>query len=64
MIFWDNLLRYPRFFLSSMIGLILIVINPIIGILKKFDDKKIVYVFVIGVLITLFWILKAMLNFD
>ena len=64
MIFWDNLLRYPRFFLSSMIGLILIVINPIIGILKKFDDKNIVYVFVIGVLITLFWILKAMLNFD
>ena len=64
MIFWDNLLRYPRFFLSSMIGLILIVINPIVGILKKFDDKKIVYIFFIGVLITLFWILKAMLNFD
>nr|YP_009736328.1 hypothetical protein SlomFM_129 [Scytosiphon promiscuus]YP_010147372.1 hypothetical protein K4Z63_pgp132 [Scytosiphon lomentaria]QDM58415.1 hypothetical protein SlomFM_129 [Scytosiphon promiscuus]QDM58558.1 hypothetical protein SlomM_129 [Scytosiphon promiscuus]QQP22180.1 hypothetical protein [Scytosiphon lomentaria]QTW91555.1 hypothetical chloroplast protein 33 [Scytosiphon lomentaria]WAM64653.1 hypothetical protein [Scytosiphon lomentaria] len=64
MIFWDNLLRYPRFFLSSMIGLILIVINPIVVILKKFDDKKIIYIFFISVLITLFCILKAMLNFE
>ena len=64
MIFWDNLLRYPRFFLSSMIGLILIIINPIVGILKKFDDKKIIYIFFIGILITLFCILKAMINFD
>lgn len=64
MIFWDNLLRYPRFFLSSMIGLILILINPIVVILKKFDDKKIIYIFFISVLVTLFCILKAMLNFE
>lgn len=64
MIFWDNLLRYPRFFLSSMIGLILILINPIVGIVKKLEDKKIVYIFFIGILITIFWILKAMVNFD
>ena len=64
MIFWDNLLRYPRFFISSMIGLILILINPIVVILKKFDDKKIIYIFFISVLITLFCILKAMLNFE
>lgn len=64
MIFWDNLLRYPRFFLSSMIGLILILINPIVVILKKFNDKKIIYIFFISMLITLFCILKAMLNFE
>nr|YP_009505274.1 hypothetical protein Petal_129 [Endarachne binghamiae]AXC47229.1 hypothetical protein Petal_129 [Endarachne binghamiae] len=64
MIFWDNLLRYPRFFLSSMIGLILILINPIVVILKKFDDKKIIYIFFISVVVTLFCILKAMLNFE
>nr|YP_009694356.1 hypothetical protein Scana_129 [Hapterophycus canaliculatus]AXU40773.1 hypothetical protein Scana_129 [Hapterophycus canaliculatus] len=64
MVFWDNILRYPRFFLSSMIGLILVLINPIVVILKKFDDKKIIYVFFIGVLVSLFCILKAMLNFD
>lgn len=64
MIFWDNLLRYPRFFISSMIGLLLVVINPIINQLKKFNDKKIIYLFLLSSLITLFWVLKEMLNFD
>ena len=64
MVFWDNLLRYPRFFISSMIGLILVVINPIINQLRKFNDKKIIYIFLFSSLITLFWILKEMLNFD
>lgn len=64
MIFWDNLLRYPRFFISSMIGLILVLINPIISQLKKFNDKKIIVFFIISVLITLFCILKEMLNFE
>nr|YP_009730858.1 hypothetical protein Coka_130 [Cladosiphon okamuranus]QAY81094.1 hypothetical protein Coka_130 [Cladosiphon okamuranus] len=64
MVFWDNLLRYPRFFISSMIGLILVVINPIINQFKKFNDKKIIYLFLFISLITLFCILKEMLNFD
>lgn len=64
MVFWDNLLRYPRFFISSMIGLILVLINPLIVLLKKFDDKKLIYIFFISVLIALFCILKEMLNFE
>ena len=64
MVFWDNLLRYPRFFISSMIGLILVVINPIINQLKKFNNKKIIYIFLFSSLISIFWILKEMLNFD
>lgn len=62
--FWDNLLRYPRFFISSMIGLILVLINPIISQLKKFNDKKLIVFFLFSVLITLFCILKEMLNFE
>ena len=64
MIFWDNLLRYPRFFISSMIGLILILINPIISLLKNFKDKKVIVFFFISILITLFCILKEMLNIE
>ena len=64
MVFWDNLLRYPRFFISSMIGLILIIINPVISQLKKFGDKKIIYLFLSIFLIALIWVLKEMLNFD
>nr|QWK43334.1 hypothetical protein [Ecklonia arborea] len=64
MVFWDNLLRYPRFFISSMLGLILILLAPIIEQLKKFNDKKIVYFFLISILITLFCILKEMLSIE
>ncbi|CAN0361187.1 unnamed protein product [Pylaiella littoralis] len=64
MIFWDNLLRYPRFFISSMIGLILVLINPIILQLKKFNEKKIIVIFFIIVSIALFCILKEMLSFE
>nr|QIE12383.1 hypothetical protein Esil_037 [Ectocarpus siliculosus] len=64
MVFWDNLLRYPRFFISSMIGLILVLINPLIVVLKKFDDKKLIYIVFISGLIALFYILKEMLNLE
>ena len=64
MVFWDNLLRYPRFFISSMIGLILVLINPLIVVLKKFDDKKLIYIVFISGLIALFCILKEMLNLE
>nr|YP_011005819.1 hypothetical protein V2481_pgp014 [Cymathaere triplicata]WAM62823.1 hypothetical protein [Cymathaere triplicata] len=64
MVFWDNLLRYPRFFISSMLGLILILLTPIIEQLKKFNDKKIIYFFLISILITLFCILKEMLGIE
>lgn len=64
MVFWDNLLRYPRFFISSMLGLILILLTPIIEQLKKFNDKKIIFFFLISILITLFCILKQMLSIE
>jgi len=64
MVFWDNLLRYPRFFISSMLGLILILFTPIIEQLKKFNDKKIIFFFLISILITLFCILKQMLSIE
>nr|QWK42056.1 hypothetical protein [Pterygophora californica]QWK42625.1 hypothetical protein [Lessoniopsis littoralis]QWK42909.1 hypothetical protein [Laminaria ephemera] len=64
MVFWDNLLRYPRFFISSMLGLILILLTPIIEQLKKFNDKKIIFFFLISILITLFCILKEMLSIE
>lgn len=64
MVFWDNLLRYPRFFISSMLGLILILLTPIIEQLKKFNNKKIIFFFLLSILIALFCILKGMLSID
>ncbi|CAN0325131.1 unnamed protein product [Ascophyllum nodosum] len=63
MIFWDNLLRYPKFFISSMIGLILILLNPFIIQLKKLNGK-IIFFFFFSLIITLFYILKEMLALE
>jgi hypothetical protein len=32
--FWTNIIRYPRFFISSMIGLILIILTPFRNLFK------------------------------
>ena len=32
--FWTNVLRYPRFFISSLVGLILIILTPFINLFK------------------------------
>jgi hypothetical protein len=32
--FWTNIIRYPRFFISSMIGLILIILRPFKNLFK------------------------------
>ena len=32
--FWTNILRYPRFFISSLLGLILIIITPFKNLFK------------------------------
>nr|QXI87555.1 Ycf33 [Sargassum muticum] len=61
MIFWDNLLRYPRFFISSMFGLILILLSPFINQLKKFNRKVI---FFLSIIIVLFYILKQMVSVE
>lgn len=32
--FWNNISRYPRFFISSVIGLILVILAPFKNLLK------------------------------
>jgi len=64
MIFWDNLLRYPRFFISSMIGLILILLNPFIEQSKRFNNQKIIILFILIVIISIFYILRQMLTIE
>jgi Protein of unknown function (DUF751) len=60
--FWDNLLRYPRFFLSSMLGLALVLTSPLIRISKEIQNKRLLLsLFLISALI-LVWILVLMTN--
>lgn len=61
---WEDILRYPRFFISSMIGLVLILLTPIITQLKKVNDKKIIYFSLFLITTTLFLILKEMVRVE
>ena len=49
--FWKNISRYPRFFLSSVIGLILIIITPIRN-LFKLPKLRVFVIFLITLVIS------------
>lgn len=60
--FWNNISRYPRFFISSLIGLILIIISPFRN-LFKIPRLRIILIISIFLLIGLFsFILKTMVG--
>lgn len=51
--FWKNISRYPRFFISSLVGLILVILTPIRNLfkIKKFRFVlPIVFILFIGIL--------------
>lgn len=51
--FWKNISRYPRFFISSLVGLILVILTPIRNLfkIKKFRFVlPIVLILFIGIL--------------
>jgi Protein of unknown function (DUF751) len=51
--FWNNIYRYPRFFVSSLIGLILVILTPVRNLLKikKFRFiLPIILILLIGIL--------------
>jgi hypothetical protein len=58
--FWTNVSRYPRFFISSLAGLILIIVTPFRNLLKL-KKFRIVFPFIlIGFLGGLYFILVNM----
>jgi hypothetical protein len=59
--FWTNITRYPRFFISSMIGLILVILTPIRNLFKT---PKLRWLLILGSLIfilSLYFIVRSML---
>nr|YP_009684539.1 Ycf33 [Pseudopedinella elastica]QDR24625.1 Ycf33 [Pseudopedinella elastica] len=62
-IFWENLTRYPRFLITSVSGLIIVLLNPLIKLAKKNTITQLfLVVFVFLTFITFSCILNAMLN--
>ena len=60
--FWTNILRYPRFFISSLIGLLLVIITPFRNLFKNPQSRIFLLIFVLIFLLALYSILKSMVG--
>ena len=58
--FWNNISRYPRFFISSVTGLILIILAPFKNLLKIKKFKFILPIFVFLVIGIIYSIIANM----
>ena len=58
--FWTNILRYPRFFISSMVGLLLVIITPFRNLFKNPKSRVFLIIFILLFLVVLSLILKSM----
>lgn len=58
--FWTNISRYPRFFISSLAGLILIILTPFRNLLKIKKLRILFPLILVGFLTSLYFILVNM----
>lgn len=58
--FWNNISRYPRFFISSVAGLILVILAPFRNLLKIKKFQFIIPIVLILVIIIVYKILAGM----
>jgi hypothetical protein len=58
--FWNNISRYPRFFISSLAGLILIILTPFRNFLKIKKFRFIVPIIFLGFIVLLYIIIANM----
>jgi hypothetical protein len=60
--FWNNILRYPRFFISSLVGLILVIITPVRNLFKIPRLRLLVLLIIFSVICLFFFIIKKMVG--
>ena len=58
--FWENITRYPRFFISSLIGLVLVILAPLKNLFKIPKLRLILVLSFISFIIFLYFIIKTM----
>ena len=61
---WENVLRFPRFFISSVIGLVLIIFGPSLNLLRKPQTTVIFFAVLGSTILLLQTTLKAMLDLE
>jgi len=60
--FWTNIVRYPRFFISSMVGLILIILTPFRNLFKTPKLRLFLILFSLVFIISLYFIIRNMIG--
>jgi len=60
--FWTNIFRYPRFFISSLLGLILVILTPLKNLFKVPKLRIFLILFLLLVSISLYFILINMVG--
>jgi len=60
--FWTNIVRYPRFFISSMIGLILIILTPFRNLFRTTKLRWFLILFSLTFIIGLYIIIRTMVG--
>nr|QUE28889.1 Ycf33 [Porphyropsis coccinea] len=62
--FWENVIQLIRFFLSSLTGLLFIILSPFIAVKKEPFMFILVTTFSLVSLLTIYVVLKKMLGID
>ena len=60
--FWNNISRYPRFFISSLVGLILIILTPFQNLFKIKKFRLVLGIFFLLFIIVLYNIIMNMIG--
>ena len=58
--FWTNVSRYPRFFISSLVGLILVIVSPFRNLFKIKKFRFVIPIILVLTIGTLYLILLNM----
>ena len=60
--FWNNIARYPRFFISSLVGLILVILAPFKNLFKIPKFRIVLILSVLLFLVLLYTIIINMVD--
>ena len=60
--FWNNISRYPRFFISSLIGLILVILAPFKNLFKIPKLRILIILSFLVFILILYFIIRNMVG--
>ena len=60
--FWTNIVRYPRFFISSMVGLVLIILTPFRNLFKTPKLRWFLILLSLIFILSLYFIIRSMVG--